>query len=450
MVKEMKAYRKLNTEITRMTRLERATIAAYEAASEALDGSVRMGELDRERPVVQQLVNATTAKPEEIIASNYFELRRKYERNFRDQFRAVLFVRLMSALEVFLIDNLKGIYRRNLDLFAKDKQLEKFPYDRLLTFDSIEELFSTLVDQELRRLQTAGFEKIVKHYRSHLQLNFNWSTVPLAKIIRMYEERHLLVHRLGTTDKQYRHNYNVDVHTIVISQEDWKESVEVIQQFATFIAQETEQFFPSLQLSDLPRQVVAQAGFQSSSPAVVASTRDDFSLSYLGEEHILKDILVSKTELEENTVILHLKGPKVLVDKYIAHLKNLKNDGLINNLHSYHRSKWDPSTDPLISHEKILELEPELPTYPWKKGYVSDFAKEHSLERRQAWFTLDFIKGWRSPEKELATLAKSIAVIASENRVLWIMMKCSVSFAYASGLYRKMEDLELIQTENPR
>lgn len=122
--------------------------------------------------------------------------------------RAILFVRLVSVLEAYLIDTVRWLFLHRKDLFHKDETLE-LQYRELLAARSLNQLFGKLIERECRRLQNRGFAEMRKYFQKRFAIDFAMAGTPsvFPVLEEMHERRHLLVHRLGRTDDIYRRAY---------------------------------------------------------------------------------------------------------------------------------------------------------------------------------------------------------------------------------------------------
>jgi hypothetical protein len=139
--------------------------------------------------------------------------------------RSVLYIRVISALEVFLIDMVKFAFTKNPFLLASQKRLE-IPYSKLIAARTLSELQWDIVAKETRRLHSAGFEEVVKFYSSHLGINFSEIGLNLSLLEKSHDIRHLLVHRLGMCDEYFKNKYGEKQARIWVSETDLLELIE--------------------------------------------------------------------------------------------------------------------------------------------------------------------------------------------------------------------------------
>ena len=148
--------------------------------------------------------------------------------------REVVFVRAISALEVFLVDSLKTLFLERPDLFHVKGEVVEFQTSEVLSSSSIAPLKAKILDCLSRRLQNQGFEEVVKYYRKFGVL-FEQSGVSPQSLSEVHERRHLLVHRLGKTDAIYRHKHNVTMARVTVDEAYLLESLTAVRELCRFV-----------------------------------------------------------------------------------------------------------------------------------------------------------------------------------------------------------------------
>jgi hypothetical protein len=148
------------------------------------------------------------------------------------ELRSVLFVRLISALEVFLIDSIKHAFLKNPQTLSSQKKRLEISYAKLIGTANISELQWELAEKETRNLHSAGFRDVVKYYSSQLGINIADLGINLSQLEHFHDQRHLLVHRLGKTDSVYRHKYNETTPEIKVSEHQLTELIKAIRELS--------------------------------------------------------------------------------------------------------------------------------------------------------------------------------------------------------------------------
>jgi hypothetical protein len=146
-----------------------------------------------------------------------FGLKGKHAFTRRRALNEVVYVRVISILEVYLTDSLLDIFAESKTPF-KSKNEFKISQSELLSI-SQEDLFDRVISKECRKLSSGGFDIIVKYYKKNFHIDVSIMSPGLRKMQEYHDKRHLLVHRLGSTDEKYRRKYSTEELKIKIDNE---------------------------------------------------------------------------------------------------------------------------------------------------------------------------------------------------------------------------------------
>lgn len=231
----LKSFRIFDIEYNRLLKFYGGSVYSYTKTFSEMNQGLEAGILTYEEAV-------TLESPE----NNSFSVGRLGElrRRLRDQYPPILkeltFIRMISALEIFLIDSIKEVFLNDRRIF-KFEQTDNFQItnSELFSFEKIEDLLSKYISKETRNLQNQGYEVIKKFYLKKLDIDFS-SLVSedrnISNLISKYhEQRHLIVHRLGHTDEQYKHKYGVKYKKIIIGESYLMQALEDVKKLASFI-----------------------------------------------------------------------------------------------------------------------------------------------------------------------------------------------------------------------
>jgi len=186
------AYRIFNSEITDLKELYNSTLIAYKQTSIIKKNKTDLlGISDNQNGYVLENLNE--------FASNVTSL--EYD------LRQLVLIRLISILEHYLINNIKYIFTETKDPFKSALKIE-FQYQELLSYKSLTDIFNKIITKECRQLSSGGFQDIIKYYKSKFDIDLNSFFSSQTRMFQYHDIRHLFVHNLGKTDKQYRKKYN--------------------------------------------------------------------------------------------------------------------------------------------------------------------------------------------------------------------------------------------------
>src|ERR1700674_28580 len=145
--------RRFQTESARLKSLYVAAQSSYGQSARDLTRRIKAGEAGPREPV-----KLTSGQLHEAgVDVNAFALLRRMETQFPKYLRETVFVRLISSLEVFLLDVVREIFLERRDLFQADNRRMDFSYAELLSASSVTELWSKLINRDIRTLQNQGF-----------------------------------------------------------------------------------------------------------------------------------------------------------------------------------------------------------------------------------------------------------------------------------------------------
>jgi len=147
----------------------------------------------------------------------------------------VIFVRFVSALEVYLVDQVREIFLVTKEPFKKQHSKPEFSQAELLSMNSPADIFDKIINKETRKLSSGGFNIIIKYYKDNFQINLSDISPGLTKMEEYHQRRHLLVHRLGRTDEHYRKKFNCQLSKISVDEVYLKECFENFKTFSEIV-----------------------------------------------------------------------------------------------------------------------------------------------------------------------------------------------------------------------
>ena len=199
------AYKHLLIELRRLKRVHGATILSYQRTIEYIQNQLRIQEIDGKSKITVYI-----AGEEYIVESSPFALLHRLPEKYPSILRESLFVRAISQFETFLVDMVWEISKRTKEPFKEQNKLS-YPQAQLLSFQSIDELFNDIIQNECRQLTSRGFAYIANYYKSRFGIDFSNASPNISSIREMHERRHLFVHRLGVIDERYRQMFAPDL-----------------------------------------------------------------------------------------------------------------------------------------------------------------------------------------------------------------------------------------------
>jgi len=256
--------------------------------------------------------------------------------------RQSLFVRLVSQFEVFLVDTVLEISKRSIDPFKQQDKMLQYHQAELLSYKSIDDIFSDIVLDECRQLTNQGFGYARKYYEKRFGIRLDNSGVLIDDIEEIHERRHLFVHRGGTIDAKYQKRFAPHLAVddrLEITEQYILAALDKLTAVAEYVISGVKANWPVPQLdfSELPEEeglaesqrrltywFIAQFVDQAS---MMAHTSPALTFPANNEKHQLSEILISKTIRSDIEVEWVVDGLKIIVGPYVAIQKMLSKRG---------------------------------------------------------------------------------------------------------------------------
>jgi hypothetical protein len=297
-----------------------SSLYSFRQRTQEINAAIKSKVLDPKSPIILTLVSDQRVE----VAKSAYAFLSKNKSQFPRYLRETIFVRLISALEVFLIDIIKEIFIARRDLFHTDQTIE-FSFGELLSADSITELWTKLINRELRGLQNQGFRKIVTFYKQRLNIDLANVGVDISAIEEFHERRHILVHRLGQTDDEYRHQYNYSKKLLSVTEKYLIDCLSTIDEFGHVVSEQAKAKIAEQPDKPLRRdnEIEIKIVLELSSTHVEFILDRDFSYKIGDAIGRLGDILLSH-EKDGYKDILTIGGDRASIKGYIKELKKIE------------------------------------------------------------------------------------------------------------------------------
>jgi len=336
--------------------------------------------------------------------------------------REIIFVRLVSTLEVFLVDLVRDLFVHDSALFHDQKKILEISHAELLGTNDLTHLRNRLINGELRQLHSKGMRETAKYYDARLGLGFASLGLDLATFWEMVDRRHLLVHRLGRADEQYRKKYGYDKKAaLTISAEYLELVLNLADQFvAKMEVRVSEVIAPPVDRQDrAPDRIDVHLQAAATSIEGDLALRPGFVFVVndrdVGERTaVLRDILTSDQPLEDGGHILELGGTTDETDSYVRELKRRERRGLLTYvILSKKRIMHRASSRKLRAPEEgvLHAVARLLPAKPWPTGIHKEVAAKLGISKSACSRAITVIRndpdlyalvGTRSPSENAA------------------------------------------------
>lgn len=302
--------------------------------------------------------------------------------------RELIFVRLISALEVFLVDSVKEVFTHTTILFMDDNVQYEFKQSELLAYSSISELRSKIIKKQLRALSSGGFEDVISFYKKRFNIELGGIMPGKRKMIEYHELRHLLVHRLGKTDKIFREKFQHQEKQVLISEELLFNFINDLNSFCTCVKSELTSLIKK-HPSDIKRKenreidhVVIILKNSEETPYFV-KPRFHF---WHNEDLIFFSDLKSRIDYKDNEVRIDFWDDRSVLSSYLSNLRTIMSSKkkyrdieiARSNLRKGKIKISDEIEDVLDSVRNVL------PEQPWENGIHKFVAEKLNISNTVA------------------------------------------------------------------
>jgi hypothetical protein len=333
---------------------------------------------------------------DENIEDQYSEFKTSYlkspkdvDRILNENIAEIIYVRLISILEVYLINLIKSAFVVNKDLFKRSDKELSITHAQLLSISCVSNLYSLIINQLCRDLSSQGFDTIIKFYRKYFGVDIKAISPGRDKMLEYHEHRHLLIHRLGRTDHSYRSKHNTTKSGIYISDDylmgaflDFLSFGKTIKDKLISVLQDKPVATKEIEYE---RGVIVHATFEGDRPFCLERS---FAFWAYDDYLLFGDICKEEISLGEKAYKFKILGTfrhlRIYLGILKSHMRKLKIQYQIEEL-EMPRSSIAPIqsqitegipeiVDPSINDELFDQIKKAIPDQPWKTGMHLEIA----------------------------------------------------------------------------
>lgn len=374
----MKAYQNFKREIEKLETFHKSTLYAYEETESLL----HIWYKNKWKFNVENEIGFKVEKPE------LFGTKRSRKTQRRKNLNEIVFVRLISALEVFLVDLVRDAFLETKEPFKKQDLIFQLSQAELLSIKSPASLYNKVINRECRKLSSSGFNEIIKYYKKNFQIDLASFTPGKSKMEEYHERRHLLVHRLGRTDIQYRDKYNTTKLAVSIDDNYFNECIEDLSVFSEMVNNqmiyqvETYSKKSPKKKKEVERKITLKVSFQNENQELVYF-QNGYEFWSQDEFSVFGDILDSTIIIDAKTIEFNLSGTFAQIRSYTRIIKRIqkKENITIEITKENIRTQNVPHTR-ILDDELLKKIEEKLPTQPWETGIHKKIASELDVSNK--------------------------------------------------------------------
>ncbi len=371
----MKAYSIANTELSSLKGLYRSSLYAFSQVEEFLryKGHCKHNRADG-------CIDADL----QVIQPIFYKSKALFRNRLRNQMRELIFIRLVSILEAYLVDTVRDVFLVTKKPFRDQTLQVGFTQAELLSARSISYILSKIINRECRRLTSRGFYEVIKYYKSRFNIDLASIKPGKTAMGEYHERRHLLVHRLGKTDAQYRKNYGFTGRKVSVDEEYLLQSFD---DFEYFIDQVNQAISTHIEkITDLKQQ---NATSPSALYRIIKNTavepaifNEEFQFWVGDELYFFKDIIGKKQYIGDREFELLLIGNEEVLRNFTKFIRRAEKKG---HIVARILSSTGLKITKLAKLDEVLiqRVKESLPEQPWPKGIHKEIATKLNASNRK-------------------------------------------------------------------
>ncbi len=240
--KKLTSLKRLQIELRRLKRVHDVTMYSYQQTRDYIAKRLRDKEIFGNTILSMKLEDG-----ERYLARSPYEIIPRLSDTYPEILRESLLVRAVSQFEVFLVDTVREIAQRSIEPFKQQDKMLEYPQAQILSYGSIEEIQTEILNGECRQLTSSGFNYARKYYEKRFGIRFSDCSVPITEIEELHERRHLLVHRSGHIDSQFQKRFAPSMQVderITITDQYFQKSLDNLAMLCVFIADRVDDTWP--------------------------------------------------------------------------------------------------------------------------------------------------------------------------------------------------------------
>jgi len=365
----MTAHQNFTKEVNKLRAFYNSTLYAYDQTDYFLV-------LKRKKKIELESLEIEVEKQPNFYQSKKASKENPNNKNLRE----IVFVRIISALEVYMKDSILDVFKKTKTPFKiKEKKLS-FNHNELLSMNSTADIFSKLIQDQLRKLKNGGLEELVLYYKDVFKINIDKNTEIYRRLIKYHKQRHLLIHQLGKVDDDYRKKYSCDFAYLNIDESTLLECFDDFTNFVNSIETSLKEmikidFHKPKSPAKIEKQYRIKIGILKGNPEIL---KDEFVFSVDDKFFTLSKILRDREAIDAKNVILNIAGKSLEVERYKMLLEKEASRNKINLEYLIKKKRQQIP----LTKEILRKIKEALPPTPWQAGIHRDLADKLELPVR--------------------------------------------------------------------
>lgn len=374
----MKAFNNFSRELKELVEFHKLTLYAYDE-TESLLCFWRKNKLSFNKP---------SEFGHTVIQPKHFATKRSKKKRRRKSLNEIIFVRLISALEVFLVDIVRDAFLQTKEPFKKQDLKFQLSHAKILSIKSTSNFYNKIINKECRKLSSSGFNEIIKYYKKHFNINMVGFSPGKNKMEEYHARRNLLVHKLGRTDSYYRTKYNTAKLSLTIDNKYLLECIDELNSFCGMVNNQMEyqlknEFIPSKSKRKVAeRKMTLMVKFESESQRL-EYFQPDYEFWAQDEFSVFGDILDSEKDIDSMTKEYKISGTFAQIRSFTRILNGRQKEEKFKiNVTMKKIKSGEKYIRRMLDEEVLKQIEEKLPKQPWETGIHKIIASELEIPNK--------------------------------------------------------------------
>ena len=177
-----------------------------------------MKELDDDQyKNIEVTFNSNTLNKEVKVDDSFHDMYVHLVHIDKKLFQQLILTRLISALEVSLIENIMDVFLVNKKIFLNQSKFD-ITEAEILSTKNIEDIQLKIITNICRNIQSQGLKGIVAFYKKTFNIDIESFNIQIEDKIynfhyieMLIDMRHMVVHNLGNLDEKFKRNMKLEV-----------------------------------------------------------------------------------------------------------------------------------------------------------------------------------------------------------------------------------------------
>jgi len=253
--------------------------------------------------------------------------------------------------------------------------------------ESTTSIFDMIINKECRKLSSGGYKHILKYYKRNFNIDIGSFHPGNRQMEEIHERRHLLVHKLGKTDKAYRKKYNTTNMSVLIKEDYLLETISDLRTFATFLKNQVDYKIkndfqkPKSSVNDDTNVRIIKLKHPENYEYDFFDSEYEF---WAGDEFCKSKSLLNKIiKVDSENTIIEVKGSSLAIKRFLRLIRRKSRSNRFEYKEVKKNNQNESNFSQQILDEELVEkIKSRLPEQPWEKSIHKLVAKELNISNK--------------------------------------------------------------------